>query len=162
MLNSTSTDSTPNGVPDVAAKSPFTFETGDVRIKVTSEGKRIIGSVSSAALILASPVWNKFIHPPWEEVKDPAASNKEKEIDCSEDNAYALLILLNIAHLRFDLVPNRLSCVDLYNVAILVDQYQCVKLVRPWLTFWLTDEEIQSKQAGQEGWLFIAWAFGRE
>jgi hypothetical protein len=118
----------------------------------------MIGIVCSEVMVHASPVWKKFLFPPWEQ--EP--SKAPKQIDCSDDDAGALLVLLNIAHLKFDIVPKLLPYQLLYHVAILVDQYQCLKLVLPWLRLWLQDEESQSMVDGQEGWLFIAWAFGRE
>ncbi|KAK0120441.1 hypothetical protein ONS96_010655 [Cadophora gregata f. sp. sojae] len=50
----------------------------------------------------------------------------------------------------------------LLQVALLVHQYQCIKIVRPWLESWMKNERTQSLEPNQEGWLFIAWVFGRE
>ena len=47
-------------------------------------------------------------------------------------------------------------------MAILVDQYDCVELVQPWLDSWLANDVTRSKKNRKEGWLFIAWVFGRE
>jgi hypothetical protein len=110
----------------------------------------------------ASPVWRKFIYPPWEEIKESATPPNQKTIDCSEGDDYALLILLNIAHLKFDSLPaTALTTHSLFFLAILVDQYQCIDLVRPWLHTWLSDEK-ELIRSGAERWLFIAWVFGRE
>jgi hypothetical protein len=101
-----------------------------VRILVTYQDEQVIGKVSSRALVLASPVWEKFLFPPW------IVEGQEegvKEIDCTEDNADALLLLLNIAHLNFVAVPNYLKYEPLFQVALLVDQYQCLNLIKPWL-----------------------------
>jgi hypothetical protein len=138
----------------------FTFAPGDIRLIVTNSKtkEKIVGTVCSESMVLASPVWKKFLFPPWEQT--PSAD--PKQINCSEDNAEALLVLLNIVHLKFDVVPKILPYQLLYNLAILIDQYQCLKLVHPWLESWLQDEESQSMVDGQEGWLFIAWVFGRE
>ncbi|KAH6675915.1 hypothetical protein B0J14DRAFT_587588 [Halenospora varia] len=73
-----------------------------------------------------------------------------------------LLVLLNIAHLRFRIVPEKLGYRELLGVAILCDQYDCVELVRPWLGTWTCYEAIQCFVVGHEQWLFIAWVFGRE
>ena len=34
--------------------------------------------------------------------------------------------------------------------------------MRPWLASWLEDEKQESLKEGCEGWLFIAWMFGRD
>lgn len=91
------------------------------------------------------------------------------ELDFSGDPAEALLILLNIAHLHFISVPSTLSLDTLSQVAILCDQYDCVQLVKPWLSGWLVQENTQWRKVpdwnttvpGREKWLFIAWVFGR-
>ena len=63
-----------------------------------------------------------------------------EEVDFSDDNGEALLILLRIAHLRFHDTPTTLAYQTLLQVAVLCDQYQCINLVRPWLPQWLADE----------------------
>jgi len=92
-----------------------------------------------------------------------------EELDFAKDPAEALLILLNIAHLRFTNVPTTLSLDLLSDVAILCDKYDCVHLVKPWVSQWLVRESIDWKPAPtifggaiRERWLFIAWVFGRE
>jgi hypothetical protein len=142
--------------------NPFVFRTGNVRLKARDSNSRepVIGSVSSDAMVLASHVWKKFLFPPWEGAGG-AVSLAEKEIDCSEDDPVALLILLNIAHLQFRSIPATLSYKDLYNVAILCDQYDCAQLVQPWIEKWLQDERARAMSEGI-GWLFIAWVFGRD
>lgn len=149
--------------PKPCAEGPFNFNTagGTIKIIVMHNDDLVEGKVSSDALCLASPVWKKFVYPPWEIENEP---EEEKQIDFSEDDSDALLILLNIAHLRFDQVPDCLPYQLLLDVATLCDQYDCVALVRPWLltSHWLKDEEIESASRCQPQWLFIAWVFGRE
>jgi hypothetical protein len=168
-------------------QSLFTFEPSDVRLKVNYKSEVIIAHVSSSAISFASPVWKKFMFPPWkpstakktpdtdsdsmpDAKKSKLADEKDKdtngllveEVDFSEDDGESLLILLRVAHLRFHENPTTLPYQTLLNVAVLCDQYQCINLVRPWLPQWLANEEESSLKFGQENWLFIAWVFGRE
>lgn len=83
----------------------YCFNTGDVRILVTVKGDRLEGRVSANSLCLASPVWHKFLFPPWD-TDTPAADDDVKQIDFTEDDSNALLILLNICHLRFKKIPS--------------------------------------------------------
>ncbi|KAG4438823.1 hypothetical protein IFR05_005714 [Cadophora sp. M221] len=144
--------------------NPFVFPTGTVKLLATYKGQSLVGSVSADALVLASPVWKKFLFPPWNDTSVPEKETevKQKQIDCTEDDGEALLILLNIVHLNFDGVPPVLKYSTLVEVAMLVDQYDCIKVVRPWLESWMKDEKSESLKAKQEGWLFISWVFGRE
>ncbi|KAE9371869.1 hypothetical protein N431DRAFT_410930 [Stipitochalara longipes BDJ] len=153
-------------------------------------------------MALASPVWNKFVFPPFRtSTKNTSASKETKttgklkdsgvpnglgsadttksdgskssakpvdELDFTEDLVNALLILLNITHLRFASIPSTVTTAILSEIAILCDKYDCVLLVKPWLTQWLAQENSVWKSPtaqiipGRERWLFIAWAFGRE
>ncbi|KUJ06373.1 uncharacterized protein LY89DRAFT_743852 [Mollisia scopiformis] len=140
--------------------NPFIFPTGNICLLVKHDGRVVEGKVSSDSLCQASPVWKKFLFPPW---KDHDLPHSIKQIDCTEDDSNALLILLNICHLKFKDVPQSLNYRNLLQVTILCDQYDCVDVVRPWLlpSMWLAYEEAESLKLGQERWLFIAWVFGR-
>ncbi|KAE8447183.1 hypothetical protein EG329_011014 [Mollisiaceae sp. DMI_Dod_QoI] len=163
------TDSKPNNdtvlpAPTMAEskpENPFVFDTGNIRILVTQNSQRVEGKASSDALCLASPVWKKFLFPPWQAEN---AIEKVEQIDFTEDDSAALAILLNIAHLKFHMVPAWLPYQLLLQVAVLCDQYDCVNLVLPWLldTRWLKGESVESLKLGQHKWLFISWVFERE
>ena len=84
------------------------------------------------------------------------------ELDFAEDNMDALLILLQIVHLQFAKVPKSLSYNTLLGVTLMCDQYDCRNLVKPWLADWMKEEWHESNIGGQEGWLFIAYYFGRQ
>ncbi|KAH7355426.1 hypothetical protein BKA65DRAFT_535649 [Rhexocercosporidium sp. MPI-PUGE-AT-0058] len=84
-----------------------------------------------------------------------------EELDFTGDNSEALLILLRIAHRDFEKVPPNLSYTELLNLAVLCDQYDCVKMTKPWIEDWLKGEATLSLWPGHENWLFIAWVFGR-
>ena len=149
----------------------------DVTATAVFREERIQFKVSSHALCFASPVWKKFLFPPFQTLDtetDTDGNNERKgdmsfrecsakEIDFSEDDGDALLILLRIAHLQLNQVAmSPLHYERLYQIAILCDQYDCAPLLRPWLESWLGAATERSGRRGQEGWLFIAWVFGRE
>ena len=43
-----------------------------------------------------------------------------------------------------------------------VQGYDCVEIVKSWLSLWLVNEAIQYKKPKHEKWFFIAWIFERE
>ncbi|KAH6671135.1 hypothetical protein B0J14DRAFT_640144 [Halenospora varia] len=43
---------------------------GDIRILVTYDEVSVTGSVSSHAMVMAGPVWKKFIFPPFPQIED--------------------------------------------------------------------------------------------
>jgi hypothetical protein len=175
------------------SKDDFTFDYGDVSIKVNIRGQEVItGKVSSSAMSLASPVWKKFIFPPFRQLRSDRkatgeattngdattegqgssrAAKKQKRpdhsmpvetLDFTSDDSDALLVLLRIAHMKFKKIPTSLSYDRLVNLAILCDEYDCADLVRPWFKTWFRNEISESCRDGREKWLFIAWVFGRE
>ncbi|TGO70496.1 hypothetical protein BELL_0716g00010 [Botrytis elliptica] len=156
---------------------PFVFDNGDVRAKAKHGGRIITFKLSSHALCFASPVWKKFVFPPFpllsslgneEEpnLKKACAVPEEQfpdiELDFTEDNPEALLILLQIAHLKFSKIPSQLPYEVLYNVAVICDLYDCRSLVKPWIQGWLKDEANEAYLPHKEGWLWIAYYFGRK
>ncbi|KAH8749071.1 hypothetical protein F5882DRAFT_470734 [Hyaloscypha sp. PMI_1271] len=182
-------------VPNIAETSataapkdahPFVFADGTTPVIVTYKNDRVVGKVSPHAMALASPVWKKFIFPPFPQrsMKDTTEPKGSKivvepveELDFAEDPAEALLILLNITHFRFTGIPTTLPLNILSEIAILCDQYDCVHLAKPWLPQWLANENSEWKSTDptpttlafgappatpREKWLFIAWVFGRE
>jgi hypothetical protein len=87
----------------------FTFDCGDVDIKVklSSEDTITVGKASSSAMAMASPVWKKFVYSPLLRIQGEHSTRDVpiKELDFTEDDPLALLILLRVAHLRFRGVP---------------------------------------------------------
>jgi hypothetical protein len=99
----------------------FQFDSADVRAKATFGDAQIDFKVSSHAMSFASPVWKKFIFPPFPRLAESpttrggSAQKKKKktdeafpdvELDFTEDNGDALLILLQIAHLHLHISLN--------------------------------------------------------
>ncbi|KUJ06367.1 uncharacterized protein LY89DRAFT_410902 [Mollisia scopiformis] len=148
----------------------FNFENGDVTIQVNYYTKQITGKVVSIAMAMASTVWKKFIFPPWTQDQLTSTGNGERDLprpamtvlpvdklDFREDDGDALLILLRIAHLQFKHVPSVVTLDFLYNIAILCNLYDCVELVKPWLSLWL---EVAHRRESPKR-LIIAWTFGK-
>ncbi|ESZ89902.1 hypothetical protein SBOR_9714 [Sclerotinia borealis F-4128] len=153
---------------------PFVFEDGDVRAKATYNGQKITFKLCSYALCFASPVWKKFVFPPFPLLRSTNAavdsqSKKSRtasidpfpdiELDFTEDDPAALLVLLRITHLKFSTIASYLPYDTLYNFAVLCDQYDCRKLVGPLVNVWLK-HEWDDVNLHQGGWLWIAYYFG--
>ena len=147
--------------------NPFEFPLGDARVLITYKNTEVAVIVSSHALSLCSAVWKNFLYPPWSEPqieqKEPNSPQSARpKIDCREDNAEALLLLFNIAHIKFSEVPLTLSTSLLYEIAILCDQYDCVEMVAPWLSGWIKDEDQECCGKESAKWMLISWVFGRK
>jgi len=88
--------------------SLFILGSGDLRLLVTYSNDRIAFVVSSHAMSLASPIWKKVLNPPFPELAGEVDGDddnlQDQQVDSSEDNREALLLLLRIAHLQFSKV----------------------------------------------------------
>lgn len=87
--------------------------------------------------------------------------DEPRRLDLQEDDGEALLVLLRIIHLQFHKVPRTLPFRQLLNLSILLDLYENIELVSPWVSNWLTNEESEADKIEREEWLFISWVFGR-
>lgn len=161
--------------------SDFIFEGGDVEITLQDGGTQFKGRVCSQPMVLASPVFKRFIYPPWQ-VAQPSAkfsfftpqsdSNPHPallpfqppigSIDFTEDSPSALLLILNIIHLKLDTTPSDVSSAELLQLALLCEQYQCARLIRTFAQDWVEKEAEfdYSREVGKDSWLFICWTFG--
>lgn len=113
--------------------------------------------VSSNAMRLASPVWRTMLDPEGRFMEANA-----KEVSLPDDDPDALLIILHIAHLNFDVVTGPRSFIEILNLAIICDKYDTVKVFSPWRWCWLSTTHEQYCAPGREEWLFIAWTFGKK
>ncbi|CZR64693.1 uncharacterized protein PAC_14592 [Phialocephala subalpina] len=171
------TPPTPEVAPPQTFDHLFTFPSGDVQVTVVYKGCQIVGKVVQHVLCLASPVWQKFLFPPWgpnsENNGDKNSNNTSrspntgagagetmKELDFSEDDGGALLLLLRIAHMQFRKVPSKLRTDELYQLALLCEQYDCHSLVQPWVHGWLNS--LSAYEVNSPSLLYISWAFGNE
>ncbi|KAK7178318.1 hypothetical protein PSPO01_15627 [Paraphaeosphaeria sporulosa] len=69
--------------------------------------------------------------------------NRLKEILMPEDDANALEIICNILHLRNDVVPEALTPIEVLEIAVLADKFDCIVAVKHASTFWLNPRECQ-------------------
>lgn len=130
---------------------------GDLRLAVMLDGHDKTFQVSSKAMSLASPVWRTMLDPngPFREGKPDNSG-----IASPDDDAEALLILFLAAHLRNDEVPESVSFDQLLNICVLCDKYDCVRLVRSWISKWATEIKPVADDPEYEEWLLIAWTTG--
>ncbi|KIL86902.1 hypothetical protein FAVG1_09455 [Fusarium avenaceum] len=118
--------------------------------------------VSSRHLSLASPVFRAMLESKFKE----SQPNEQGlyEIQATEWDAEALVILLDIIHGHHRDVPKRISVETLSHIAIIVDYYGCHEIMELVFTAWMAyrgDFEDFVKQDPSR-WLFISWVFRQE
>ena len=105
------------------------YDGGDVVLQIGPEEQPQPVLVSKLAIALASPVWKAMFE------RQQWAESTADEIPFPEDDIEAMLIVLRIAHLRFQELPGKhgLSLQAMLNLAVVCDKYDLVKVVRPFL-----------------------------
>ena len=125
---------------------------GDLTLIVGIDDEARTFCVSSNAMRLASPVWRAMLSP-----QNGFKEATSGEITFPDDDPQALLVVLLACHLRFQDIPEQLKFTDLVNLCVLCDKYDCVTLLRPWLSAWMASWKSSVGKTGYEGWVFIAW-----
>lgn len=87
--------------------------------------------VSSRHLCLASPIFKRMLHGPWEE-----AQAHDRTIHANDWNAPAFLIVLNIIHGHHSDVPPQVNLEILGLIATIVDYYHCHEITKPFVEKW--------------------------
>lgn len=118
--------------------------------------------VSSKCLCLASPVFRAMLAPSSHFQEAEAlreATNSPVVIELEGDNYDALVVILNILHLRTRNVPNTVSVDLLYDIAVVCNKYDVAEALVPWLSMWRTGFTDLTGGPGYERWLVISWVF---
>ncbi|KAF4416342.1 hypothetical protein FACUT_12638 [Fusarium acutatum] len=118
--------------------------------------------VSSRHLSLVSPVFRAMLESQFKESR--LNDQGLYELQASEWDAEALVILLDIIHGHHREVPKRISVETLSHIAIIVDYYGCHEIMElvfaAWVSYLGPAEEFVKQDPLR--WLFISWVFRQE
>ncbi|KAL1643532.1 hypothetical protein SLS58_004892 [Diplodia intermedia] len=157
-------DDTP-GEKSAVGKTYYFDLKGDTRLLVRNDaGVENVFVCSAKAMTLVCDAWDRMLSPDghFKEAREPAEGDEPREVALPDDDATALSILLDIAHLRFSLIPAKLSFRHLLGVAVLAEKYGAARAFQPWLSMWVGAQRKKVGVPGYEEWLWIAWAFGEQ
>ncbi|KAF2708509.1 hypothetical protein K504DRAFT_503676 [Pleomassaria siparia CBS 279.74] len=88
--------------------------------------------------------------------------SKPKPILLPEQDAEMMVMVLNIAHGRFEGVTTPLSFQQTLNLARIMHKFQTNELLAPFMQTWIAHHRESILTPGYEQWLFIAYQFGLE
>ncbi|KAF5001104.1 hypothetical protein FGRMN_1298 [Fusarium graminum] len=118
--------------------------------------------VSSAHLILASPVFKAMLDGPFSEgVRN---QNGLFEIKAFEWNTIAMVVLMDIIHGHHRSVYPKVTLGLFTEIAMVVDYYQCHEIAETFAAKWISacgDEFVTGYDDTTMSRLFIGWVFGR-
>jgi hypothetical protein len=86
-------------------------------------------------------------------------------VSLPDDESATLLVILNIIHLRFDLVPKTPRLPEVYQILGLANKYNMTAVVRPWVGDWMkVAENAQKCDDGDSLAIltYVAWELGNE
>lgn len=117
--------------------------------------------VSSKVLMLASAYFRRMFSTQWREGQELNA-NGSVELEIPDTDPKALLIILNIIHLRRRCVPQSVDLDTLTKLAVLTDYFQCHDALGPYPTSWggwLEGTIPQVFCNDLVKWICISWVF---
>ena len=126
--------------------------------------------VWSQVMLNASPYFRVLLDPAKFEEGRTLQQKDMLEVELPETNAEAMTILCNIWHLKSSKVPvsSELTSYTLYEIAVLVDRYDCVESIQPWPKLWFQDPDLDYSIEGLKvvdidtigRWIHISCHFG--
>jgi hypothetical protein len=115
--------------------------------------------VSSKALSLGSSVFNAMFNGRFVEGAEPAIGYRR--VFLHDDDPKALMMLFNVAHLRFGLLPRQITLDELFNIAVVADKYDMISAVKHFIKHHCNFHRKDMTKAGNEVYLFVSWALGQ-
>ncbi|KAK0709249.1 hypothetical protein B0T26DRAFT_785122 [Lasiosphaeria miniovina] len=135
----------------------------DLEVKVRGPEGVIVYKVHSALIAAASSVWRKMIY--GGDHTRPQTSKWIIEMLDSNDDAYGLDVLFAVIHYKFHDIPHRPDVHQLYSIALIVEKYECVHMLIPYMSKWVKglDQHVMSRgefRGDYDETLFLCWVIG--
>ncbi|KAK5658127.1 hypothetical protein OQA88_2683 [Cercophora sp. LCS_1] len=133
---------------------------GDLRLRVAdADGDVQDYIVCSAAMRRASKVWKTMLFGGYEESRPVG---REWLVSLPEDKPEPILVILNIIHGNFSLVPAKPSLAEMYEILEVTNKYDMSGVIRPWAANWMESIKETYMQVGAclPELIFIAWELG--
>ncbi|GJC80398.1 hypothetical protein ColLi_03236 [Colletotrichum liriopes] len=144
----------------ISSPTIYLDDSGDLRLCVGADVDEHPQDfvVCSRALGRSSPVLKAMLFGGFAESR-PGEDGGEWIVDLPEDSTEAMEIVLNIVHGHFNLVPEKLPLMRLYNVLTITEKYDMTVILRPWARSWMQGVKHQTDNAHL---LCVAWELGDE
>jgi hypothetical protein len=143
-------------VPDQVTSTNTTIyldSSGDLRLQVGPEQQSYV--VCFGTMERTSTVWKKMLSGGFAESK-PLNTDTEWVVTLPEDKPKPMLIVLNIIHSRFSLVPEKVTVLELYHILVVTEKYDVTETTRPWARQWMKCV----RNTNHPLLMWIAWALG--
>lgn len=93
--------------------------------------------VCSRALSRTSPVFKAMLNGPFKESRSNNTFNtNDWVVELPSDNPESFGVLLHIIHSNFDVVPNSVDLLQLFQILVAANKYDMVRIIRHFLSVW--------------------------
>jgi hypothetical protein len=120
-------------------------------------------TVNSHILKHASQVFNAMLSKDrFKEGTELSLSSAKSELyklELHDDDASAMITILNVLHHRCHGVPKLILFNQVVNIAELSEKYCLYGALYPWAQLWMEQVKFNAYLSGYEDWLLVAWAF---
>lgn len=128
-------------------------------VLVKEEGMEFEMLVSSKRLMLASPVFKAIFESHL--LEGQLLKKRRTDIHLPDDDPKAIIILLGAIHGPPDKIPQKISLRTLVQLSVLVDKYEALESIKPYVEAWIVDLWRPGKLTRSDvlAWLSIFWVF---
>jgi hypothetical protein len=128
-------------------------EAADLTLIIGPEKQTV--KVLRSAMQTTSSSWRAMFKPEWTE-------STSSSIEFPEDDATAMLLVLHIAHHKYEDLPRSLEWKDLLQLVVVCDKYDLIHIVRHFMVSrkWLEPYRSSIFNPKYTGWLFVAYSLG--
>ncbi|KAF2498967.1 hypothetical protein BU16DRAFT_579980 [Lophium mytilinum] len=141
---------------------------GDLRVSLYNfeDEEKATYLVSAPCLRRASRVWRSMLNDSPLDLKLSLPMLQVGDFDINEVNDLpqmdeTVLLLFNIAHAKFDTLPETLRQIEIWTLVLLCHKYDTVELIRPFLRAWVLPYVPRVYSFHNiEIWPFVFWAMG--
>ncbi|KAF8246101.1 hypothetical protein K440DRAFT_662334 [Wilcoxina mikolae CBS 423.85] len=138
---------------------------GDVTLNLASDDQSqsilATAKVSSKCLSLGSPVFAAMLRPNASFLEGSQLEQTgSTKVTLVGDNIETMIIVVRALHYRSRQLPTSLTIDELFNLALVVNKYDCFQPLFPWIRLWVTPHRTTATFFGTyHKWLYISWVF---
>jgi hypothetical protein len=129
------------------------LEAADLTLIIGPEKQTV--KVLKSAMQTTSSVWRAMFRPGWTE-------STSSSIEFPDDDAAAMLLVLRIAHHKYEDLPKSLEWKDLLQLVVVCDKYDLIHIIRYFMGSrkWLKPYRSSIFDPKYADWLFVAYSLG--
>ncbi|KAK0707707.1 hypothetical protein B0H67DRAFT_495276 [Lasiosphaeris hirsuta] len=152
----------PGADEDLPRKATSYHTDADMYVRVRQAEGFALYKVHSDLIAAASPVWRRLVY--GGNFPRRGAGKWVVNMLAPEDKTFGLDVVFSIIHFKFHEIPLRPDVSQLYDIATVVEKYQCAHLLVPYMKEWVAGLHWHIVMSGgdndDEKTMYLAWVLG--